>query len=239
MVGLEMQIPYENPKHFSAFLQYALDFKPDRVVIIGDFLDVPGPSRWNRGTALEFSHDLQKECTKGNDYLRQLRNTVGDQCVIDFHNGNHEKRVQSYIRNKAPAFDGLDALRIPNLLGFDLLGINLLADVAPFASGWITTHGDSISKSVSAISGGTAIRQGKRLGKSVICGHTHRLGMINETLMGKSLTGIETGHMMDLNKASYVSYPNWQAGFAAFELEKDRVTNIRLVRLNANGGISW
>lgn len=239
MVGLECQIPYDNPKHFRAFLDYAEDFRPERVVIIGDFLDVPGPSRWNRGTALEFSHNLQMECDKGHEYLRQLRGVVGDQCVIDFHNGNHEKRVENYIRNKAPAFDGLEALRIPSLLRFSELGINLLPDIAPFATGWVSTHGDCIGKTVSPVSGATAIAQARRTGKSVVMGHTHRLGMINETIAGKALTGIETGHMMDLNKADYVSYPNWQAGFAAFELENNRVTNIRLVRLNVSGGISW
>lgn len=240
LVGLELQIPYQNRKLFDGFLEFAEDFVPDRVVVIGDYLDVPGPSRWNRGTALEFAGTLQRECVRGQEYLAELRNTVGDSCQVDFHEGNHEKRIESYIRNKAPAFAGLDALRIPHLLGFDKLGIRLLADVAPFARGWISTHGDVVARTLSKSGGSSAVIQAKRVGKSVVMGHTHRLGLVSETVAGKTLTGVETGHMMDLKKASYVAYPNWQAGFAAFEIdETNRVTSIKLVKLDTKGRISW
>jgi UDP-2,3-diacylglucosamine pyrophosphatase LpxH len=234
-----MQIPYQSTKIFHSFLEFCNDFYPDRVVIIGDFLDVPGPARWNRGTALEFAGTLQRECLSGQNYLAALRGVVGDRTQIDFHSGNHEKRVESYIRNKAPAFSGLEALRIPNLLGFDKLGISLLPDVAPFATGWVTTHGDVASRTLSKSAGSSALIQAKRIGKSVVMGHTHRLGVVSETIAGKVLTGVETGHMMDTRKASYISYPNWQAGWAAFELENNRVTHIRPVHVTASGGILY
>lgn len=240
LVGLEMQIPYQNPRLFEAFISFAADFNPDRVVVIGDYLDVPGPSRWNRGTALEFAGSLQRECQTGQQYLGELRSVVGDLCDVGYHNGNHEKRIDSYIRNKAPAFAGLEALRIPNLLGFDKLGIRLLPDVAPFARGWVSTHGDVVARTLSKSAGSSAIIQAKRVGKSVVMGHTHRLGLVSETLAGKTLTGVETGHMMDLKKASYVAYPNWQAGFAAFELdEKNHVQDIKLVKLSVSGSVNW
>lgn len=240
LVGLELQIPYQNRKLFDGFLTFAADFNPDRVVVIGDYLDVPGPSRWNRGTALEFAGTLQRECRTGHDYLWELRSTVGDSCGIDFHEGNHEKRVGSYIKNKAPAFAGLEALRISSLLGFDKLGVRKLPDVAPLARGWVSTHGDVISRTLSKSAGSSALIQAKRVGRSVVMGHTHRLGLVSETIGGKIFTGVETGHMMDLKKASYVQYPNWQAGFVAFELDElNRVTNIRLVKLDLQGRISW
>jgi hypothetical protein len=239
VVGFELQIPYENRRVFDATLDFCVDFHPDRIVIIGDFVDVPGPSRWNRGTALEFSGSLQRELRKGQDYLTQLRTTVGDTTRIDFHSGNHEKRIDSYIRNKAPAFAGLEGLRIPVLLGFDKLGISELPDVAPFAVNWVTTHGDVVSRTLSRTAGNSALIQARRIGKSVIMGHTHRLGVISETVAGKTLTGVETGHGMDLQKASYISYPNWQAGFVAFELENNRVKKIHQVKLSSKGDVSW
>lgn len=239
VVGFELQIPYENRRVFDATLDFCVDFGADRIVIIGDFLDVPGPSRWNRGTALEFAGSLQREVRKGEDYLKQLRTAVGDSVSIGFHNGNHEKRIDSYIRNKAPAFGGLDNLQIPVLLGFDKLGIVQLPDVAPFANGWVTTHGDVVSRSLSRTAGNSALIQARRVGRSVIMGHTHRLGVVSETLAGKTLTGVETGHAMDLRKASYISYPNWQAGFVAFELEDNRVKKVLPVKLSSRGEIWW
>lgn len=239
VVGFELQIPYENRKLFDGTLSFCMDFNPDRVVIIGDFIDVPGPSRWNRGTALEFAGTLQRECNRGQDYLLELRSGLGDSTRIGYHQGNHEKRIDSYIRNKAPAFSGLEALKVPSLLGFDKLGIVSLPDVSSFARGWVSTHGDVISRSLSKSAGSSAIIQAKRIGKSVVMGHTHRLGLVSETIAGKTLTGVETGHGMDLRKASYVNYPNWCAGFAAFELTNNRVTHIRLVRMDARGNIGW
>jgi hypothetical protein len=239
VVGFELQIPYENRRIFDATLDFCVDFGVDRIVIIGDFLDVPGPSRWNRGTALEFAGTLQREVHRGEDYLKQLRAAVGDRVNIGFHPGNHEKRIQSYIRNKAPAFGGLDNLQLPVLLGFDKLGIVQLPDVAPFAYGWVTTHGDTAARTLSKSAGSSAIIQAKRIGRSVVMGHTHRLGIVSETIAGKCLTGVETGHGMDLQKASYISYPNWQAGFVAFELEDNKVKQIRPVKLSTRGEISW
>lgn len=239
LVGLELQIPYENKRMLDSFLLFAQDFNPNRVVVIGDFLDVPGPSRWSRGTAMEFAGTLQRECTTGQNYLWHVRSVVGDSCRIDFHEGNHEKRIDGYIRDRAPAFAGLEGLRVPHLLGFDKLGINLLADVAPLCRGWVTTHGDVVARTLSKSGGSSAVIQAKRVGKSVIMGHTHRLGMVSEAIAGKMLTGVETGHMMDLNKADYISYPNWQGGFVALEIDEDRMSSIRLVHMNKSGGMSF
>lgn len=239
IVGFEAQVPYENRKILESTLDFADDFAPDRFLIIGDFLDVPGPSRWNRGTALEFAGTLQRECDKGRTYLEELRRVVGDSCVIDFHVGNHEKRIDSYIRGKAPALGGLDGLRIDNLLGFDKLGINQMPDIAPFAKGWVSTHGDVITRTLSKSAGSSALIQARRVGKSVVMGHTHRLGLVSETTGGRTLSGVETGHGMDLKKASYVAFPNWQGGFAAFELEENRVVDIKLVRIDASGKMGW
>lgn len=241
VVGGELQIPYHSPKVFATWLDFICDFMPDRIVIIGDYLDCPAPARWNRGTAAEFRGNLQAEADKGQELLWQTRVTAGDSCQIDFHEGNHEKRIQTYIRTKAPAFAGLDGLKIPSLLGFEKLGISLLPEFSRLASGWYTTHGDA-QKTISPIGGNTALALARRRRHSVVMGHTHRLGMISESSGPAAryvLTGIETGHMMDVSKAGYISNgsPNWQAGFAAFEIDNDKVNQIRLVRVDNSGRV--
>ena len=61
----------------------------------------------------------------------------------------------------------------------------------------------------------------QRWGKSVVCGHTHRLGVQHRhhSVGGRitqPLFGVEVGHLMDMRKADYLraGHGNWQQGFA-------------------------
>lgn len=172
--------------------------------------------------------------------FQEVRNIfVGE---FDVHKGNHEARIDAYARNKAPAFAGLDALQVGSLLDYDGFEINQLPTVAPLAPGWVTTHGD-ISRSLSKYAGGTAIALGRRRGVSVVCGHTHRLGHLQESYgvgANRVLHGIETGHMMDVSKASYIQdgAPNWQGGWAAFVINDKQVHPI-LVNASQTGKLSY
>ena len=88
-----------------------------------------------------------------------------------------------------------------------------------FARGWAVAHGDE--GSLNRTAGGTALSLAKRSGVSVVCGHTHKLGIQHDHSAyngrtTRTLFGVEVGHMMDLNKAGYLKTggANWQAGFA-------------------------
>lgn len=239
VVGLELQVPFHSEPIWRSFLSFVGEFEPTRIVGIGDHLDCPAPARWNRGTAEEYAGDLQGEC---NLMKRKFSELLGvTDCQIDVHKGNHEARIDAYARNKAPAFAGLDALRVASLLDYKTYRITELPAVAPLAPGWVTTHGDI--GVLSKYSGGTAIALARRLGVSVVCGHTHRLGHLQESSgVGASrvLHGVETGHMMDIRKADYIrsGAPNWQGGFAAFVINGNTVHPI-LVNASQTGKLSY
>ena len=80
------------------------------------------------------------------------------------------------------------------------------------------------------VPGSTAMSLAKKLGKSVVCGHTHKLGLQHETtgLYGKNRTlfGLEVGHMMDMKQASYLTsgIANWQQGVGMLIEHKRKVT---------------
>jgi hypothetical protein len=86
-------------------------------------------------------------------------------------------------------------------------------------------HGDE-GRSIQT-PGSTAMSLAKKLGKSVVCGHTHKLGLQHETtgLYGKNKTiyGMEVGHLMDIKQASYLTsgIANWQQGIGIL-VEKNR-----------------
>ncbi len=44
----DLQIPYQDNKAVTATLDFIRDYKPDELWCVGDELDAPEPSRWNK-----------------------------------------------------------------------------------------------------------------------------------------------------------------------------------------------
>lgn len=241
VIGGECQIPYHNRAIWKSFLEFIRTYSPDQVILIGDFLDCPAPARWNRGTAAEYAGKLQAELDLAKRMLQELRSVYGG--YLGMHIGNHEARINTYARTKAPALSDLKCLEVSNLLDFEGFEIEQRKPIHNLSGspGWVTTHGDL--GSLSRHSGGTALALGRRLGRSVFCGHTHRLGIVNESYgLGATSTvvGVESGHMMDVRKAEYIRHgsPNWQGGWAVAEVSNRR-TWPALVYCAQNGNITW
>lgn len=239
VLGLETQVPYHSRQLFAAFLGFIGDYGPNEIIGMGDHLDCPAPSRWNRGTAAEYGGNLQREVDTMRGMLWDIRTVFGGRFSV--HKGNHEERIDTYTRTKAPAFASLDCLTVSELLQYDALDIwerQPIEDLRK-GTGWVTSHGHL--GSLSRTSGGTAKSLANRLGKSVICGHTHRMGVINSTVGTKVTSGVETGHMMDLKKASYIKTgaPDWQSGWVVAEITKKGNVAVQLVPVSSSGVVTY
>lgn len=242
VIGGECQIPYHSPAAWKAFLRFIKEYSPEQVIIIGDFLDCPAPARWNRGTAEEYAGNLQGELNVARRMLGDLREIHSG--YLGFHIGNHEERINTYARTKAPAFTSLDCLEVSSLLGFRDYDIEQRTPIHSLgkSTGWVTSHGHL--GTLSKHSGGTAMALARRLGRSVFSGHTHRLGILNESSglrANTTLSGVESGHMMDVKKAEYVRHgaPNWQAGWAVAEIGMNGRVWPGIVPCSPSGVISW
>lgn len=193
-------------------------YQPDELIHVGDFLDCKAPARWSTGTADEFARTLQVEIDRGHAFLTSVRSVYDGPFHIK--SGNHDDRISTYLRTRAPALHSLRALRVPELLG--LGGLDITWNPNPFAlrghPGWVCAHGHE--GRISQVAGVTALQLARRLGVSVVCGHTHRLGLIHETrAMAPVLWGMEVGHTMDMSKASYLGGGggNWHQGAGLIE----------------------
>lgn len=190
--------------------------KPDELWCVGDELDAPEPSRWNKGMAGEYAPTLQDSIDETYNLMLDFRKALGKRKPFIIQRSNHTDRIQTYIRKYAPAFSSLDTLKVEELLGYSSLGITYLHKMRELMPGWVMAHGDE--GSLSRTPGTTALGLAKKLGKSVVCGHTHRLGLQHETtgLNGRTHTlfGMEVGHLMDIKQASYLTsgIANWQQG---------------------------
>lgn len=218
----DLQVPYHNKRAVNSLCGFIADFQPDYLLNVGDDIDAPEPSRWNKGMAGEYAGTLQRNLEATYGVHLQFREALGEK---PFHlmRSNHGDRVQTYVRRYAPALECLNALQIEELLGYDELGIVFHRQLFEFAPGWVLAHGDEGGLVQTA--GGTALSLAKRISKSVICGHTHKAGLQHESrgFNGRVTTiyGMEVGHLMNLKKAHYLKTgaANWQTAFGVLYVD--------------------
>lgn len=233
----DTQLPYEDKSAVKALVNFIGAYKPDEVVHIGDVMDYPQPSRWTKGTAAEFEGSVFKDSEYAKrTFLEPLRNVYDG--PIGFLEGNHDLRARAYLSKYAPALAESGAFDFESLLDFEKFEISRLPDFYEFAPGWIMTHGHLGRLSISRIAGNTALNAAKKLGKSVIMGHTHRLGKGSHSVgydgkVVKTLTGVEVGNLMDMKKADYLKggAGDWQQGFGVVHVDGNHV-DVQLSHIN-------
>lgn len=221
----DTQIPYHDARALRAVVRFIGDFQPDEVIHIGDLMDYPTPSRWSKGSAEEFALQMQRDNAVAARFLDSLQDVFDG--PIGIHEGNHDERPRTYLTKYAPALaEYYGHFRIDALLNFKVRGITLLPDFYEVAPGWLTTHGHVGKISLSQIAGSTAKGAAAKFGKSVVMGHTHRLGLTPHTTgyAGKiynQVFGMEVGHLMDPRKAAYLKggTGNWQLGFGLLTVD--------------------
>ena len=215
----DVQVPFHNSLQVRALNRFLGFWEPHEVIIIGDFMDYPQPSQWSKATADEFKGSVFADSEIGKRVLGDMR--VGYSGPIQFIEGNHDLRPRVYLAKYAPALAESRAFHIETLLDFDSHGVSLAEPFYQFADGWVATHGH-LGIQLSNSPGRTALGAAKRIGKSVVMGHTHRLAKLPDTI-GRAgeystLWGMEVGHVMDMRPGSVPHYlrggfANWQAGF--------------------------
>lgn len=228
----DLQCPYHDPKAVKNVAAFIKRWKPDRVATVGDEIDLPQLSRWERGLAGEFAGTLDRDRRITQEVLFDLR-------VTDMVRSNHTDRLYNSIKTRLPALAALPELQFENWLGLKDLGIKFWRDPMPIAKGWIVLHGDE--GNVSQKGGQTAIGLAERHGLSVVCGHTHRAGLTHKTHSSggkviRTLWGFEVGNLMSFKSAGYLKggSGNWTQGFGLLYEDKSRVQPV-FVGIEADG----
>lgn len=231
IVVADMQVPYHDKKAVASLTSF-IESEADGVLIVGDELDAPAPSHWNKGFAEEFSGTLQKEIDECHDVLAGFREALGDG-PIHLSRSNHTDRIKTYVRKYAGALSSLRSLDYEALLGLQELDIQYHREPYEFAPGWVLAHCDEGGSSQTA--GGTALALAKKWGKSVVGGHTHKAGLQHQHLslngrVNTHLFGMEVGHLMMYgnsknHSADYLKAgaANWQQATAVIDVDGKHV----------------
>lgn len=225
----DTQLPYDDRRALNAVIRFIGDYQPDEVIHIGDLMDFPQPSRWTKGTQGEFEGSVFKDCEDAKKrFLGPLRAVYDG--VVGVHEGNHDLRPREYLARYSPALAESKAFDINTLLDFDGFGVKLLPEVYDVGPDFVTTHGHKGQITLSRNAGFTALGAAKKFTKSVVMGHTHRLGLVHDTTgyggaVKKWVTGMEVGNLMDMKKAHYLKggTANWQQGFGLLKIDRKHV----------------
>lgn len=159
----------------------------DRVVNLGDFLDLPGQGKYAQEAG--FALTTQLAVNYGHQFLARQR-AICPEAKIDVIEGNHDKRLGDYVSRNAMSAFGLrragdppeawPALSIPNLLRVDDLDINWVEGY-PAGGVWLNDHIRCIHGEKVRSSGSTASAVINDSRHSVIFGHVHRIETQHKT----------------------------------------------------------
>jgi hypothetical protein len=180
--------PFHNRRVLDACVQIIAKLQPDRVDILGDWLDMAEwTDRFMRDP--EFYWTTQPALLEASWWLRRIREAAPD-AQVAMHQGNHDKRMETALKTHLPAAYGLKsvdeldlppALSIQKLLALHKLNIRWVDDY-PDDHDWLN-DGVSIEHGNTALSSGnTAKRVARDAHVTHVFGHIHRREMIDKTI---------------------------------------------------------
>lgn len=220
----DLHIPFNDKRRTKHALDWGRKNKPERVVLLGDVLEMHALSTHRKDPTWE--DRLDKEIAAGKQFLRDLRDAC-PKADITFIVGNHEARWDRQFQNRIPAARLL-GIDLKDFLGVDGLGVRWHDDSykgvrVPVGQGQVAYcyHGDSLRRANQTL--GTAGTLAKQLGQNVICGHTHRVRNVFTRCGRKEVWGLEAGCLV--NKTHKIFryaglVPEWTSAFLVADSER-------------------
>lgn len=211
-------VPYQDDKARQVALKIAEEFKPDVRITGSDSLDFYNLSRWDKNPARYKMDGLQEELDIWADVQREWRSATPN-AMVRFIMGNHEDRLRRYLW-KNPAFWGLEALKISNLLNFEEHGIaegttDKYYEEFLVPGVLVIKHGRFVRKDSAYSAKAHLLDEFHSI--NVVTGHTHRTGSHYIKTRNGILQSVEAGCLCDLNP-DYVPNPNWQQAVTLIEI---------------------
>ena len=170
LVISDLQIPYHHEVAVKNLTKLARREKFDSVLCVGDEIDFQTISRWAEKTPLAYEQTLHRDRELNQSILWDLTEHAREAHIV---RSNHTDRLYNTLL-KVPGLISLPELQYEKFMQFEVMGIDFHKTFFEFERGWILAHGDEGNANPNG--GITALNLAKKAGKSVVCGHTHRLG---------------------------------------------------------------
>lgn len=190
--------PFHDDKAMDVFVQAALKMQPDKIQILGDFLDLASQGRFAQEAS--FAQTTQPALDRGHLFLATLRAACPGAEIVVIE-GNHDKRMQNFIEANAVAAFGLKraglpeswpVMSLPYLLRLDELNIQYV-DAYPAATDWDNDTTRNIHGTKANSRGSTTSQYVFELPHlNTWAGHTHRVEITYRSVMGARGEAVES-----------------------------------------------
>lgn len=190
--------PFHDESAMAVFVAAVRAYTPDKVTILGDFLDLPSQGKYAQEAS--FAQTTQLAINRGYQFLAEIRAAAPDAEIVLIE-GNHDARLQSYIeRNALAAFglkqagkpDSWPVLSLPNLMRLDELGVKYI-DAYPAGADWDNDSTRNIHGTKVNSRGSTTSQYAHELPHiNTWAGHTHRCEITYRTVLGPRGEAIES-----------------------------------------------
>lgn len=214
----DAQHPYIHRPFLSRLIRFIGDYQPAALYSVGDWVDMPQPSRWSKGTAAEYEPTLQADIDDAVATVAKIRSVYSGPFGIRM--GNHDERLETYVAQYAPALTSMRSLKFEELMQSETYALAILRDMITITPDTLLMHGHEPAGTASGVNRTNPVLSAvKRYGCNVVMGHWHGSGLISHTVgRGQARRyrfGMLVGHAMDESAAVYLrdSYADWRLSF--------------------------
>ena len=203
----DVHVPYHDKDAFNLMLKAGKEFKPQHVIIMGDFADFYGVSSHSKdpNRALKLKEEI--ESTK--EALDQVI-ALGAKNNV-FVAGNHEDRLERYLRDRAPEL--FNFISIPKILELKEKGFKYVPYKRAYKLGKLNvTHDTGVAGRYAHYKALDTFQH------NIVIGHTHRIGYAVEgNANGERHLCAQFGWLGDVEEIDYMhqvkARKEWSLGF--------------------------
>jgi predicted phosphodiesterase len=224
----DIHVPYHDESAVDAALDWAKSHGVNTIILNGDFMDFYVLSRFAKDPR---ERDLSFELAAGYEMMYYIANRM-PKAKIYFLPGNHEFRLESYLRSKAPELLGAEPglADLEFYLKFSDFGVTYLKSSQLIRAGKLFIgHGDNFNGGAGGVNPSRTFTL--RTGGNFIGGHFHRTSEDSNTnINGQTNACWSMGCLCGM-WPEYAKYNKWNQGFANVRLGDDgafRVFNARI-----------
>lgn len=205
----DIHIPYHDQKALGICLEYLRDIRPHQIILNGDIIDFYAVSKYMKDPMrLE---TLQSELDEASAFLALLRQDH-PKAEIFFLPGNHERRLEKFLIERASPLLSLRCLDLDDLLGISRNKV-IFRETDIYVGKMRVTHGVMAR----AVPGSSVRGHFARTGTSTLIGHVHRFNKQQYRDHHGTHTLVENGCLCGLNPSYADQFTNWQQGFSVIE----------------------
>ena len=226
----DTHFPYHDLEAINTAIEYGLENDIEAFYLNGDILDCAKISRWGIDNKM-MSFEEERDMFWGFiEYLKQFEKD------IIFKAGNHEERIEAYLKSRTPELATLSDFSIAKILKLEEYGVSYVESRRKAIFNSLTViHGHEFGESTfSPVNPARGLFL--RAKSNVIAGHTHQTSEHHENNLARnSISCWSTGALCNLNPDYRpFAFTKWNLGFAILEKHDNNEFSVYNKRIKNN-----